>query len=382
MTHHFFDTNLLLLPPDKRPLVLDEIEEEAWVTEVTREELVEIRGADEAKRLLAPFRVLDFHTLYGLDPGACPVYFTYLQGMFNPAPLGREDLPEEFMLAKTRRGHVITSAERAAYDELMRRASSSRSTLADGTEKDARLRKIERFDAKSRKKIRRAARDNHKNQLNDSRSMALMIYYALKTKSDVSLYTADADALNLMLKWLDSAALRMTLTTKIGASLTFPDWERLHRGESVSRAFNFKQLISERSNNFNFLTAGRDPSIRFALKLWDQEERCLDEEEGFRLSIEHAELLSQMHGSYFCHFSPNQKHWNWFKYRWRLGSEDESLNIEVLLKNPVTSQLRVPAKDHDLFCQYRREEAARNSSFFSDFTLIDDMPAAGPREQS
>jgi hypothetical protein len=365
---HFADTNLFMIPSDKRPNL--SALKPVWVTEPTQSELAELLGADAAQRALADCKVLDFKSLYESDPGMCPVYYSYIAAMFNPANLGVENFWDDLFMSKLHRGEVPSSDEEAAYKEFRKRSSSSQKHLPDGREKPTDYLRLEAMAASARKKARRGARDKHPNRLNDIRSMALMLYNALRKRENTTFYTADTDALQLMITWVDSMSMRFTMIKEILKQLSTHDRKILSRGRTVNLYFNYAEFVAEKMRFHRALLHDNSSAkqVEFVLKLWQPSLLQFQNDHWLSFGEEAADCLSNMHSNYWCFFSPNPTQGNWLRYNYHWPPEpgETRLRVEVARKTLVRPG-PAPLQLHDVVCEYRKEEAAGNAARWSDF---------------
>jgi hypothetical protein len=378
---NFFDSNFLIYDRAQLPSGLPE--SPRWITETVRSEVRALLPPAEAEKRLGVFDALTFDEIYALDPGICPVYYSYVVSMFSPANLGSEEFFEDLYVAKARRGETISSEEEEALNFLRNRSSRSKAVLPGGISKPADYKRLEAMTAKSRKKIRAAARDRHRNEMNDARSMALMIYHALRTMTNVNFYTADGDTFDLMLKWLDSMAMHSTMVSAISSQMTPQKYAQLLADRKLQLRFKYADFLHAKHARHRALARRNptEPAVRFTIKHWNLKEMQFGSDEGFALTGADAAFLSQMHVDRWCYFSPNMSQGNWFRYQYPGPPADPSadLVVDVFPKTFVKAQAGEALHTHNHVCQYRRDDAANNVSRFSSF-VAPSAPGTSTRE--
>lgn len=149
---HFFDTNFFVLQSDVLPALKHVPMQRRWVTETVSREVNDKLGESAAQQALAQHHVLSFDDLYREDANVCRTFYAYVESIYSPANVGSADFYAEMMLSRRIKG-IANEQDNRTYEELRRMAAAGRATLPGGLAKPPGLRKLERYDAKTRKKI-------------------------------------------------------------------------------------------------------------------------------------------------------------------------------------------------------------------------------------
>jgi hypothetical protein len=373
-TTNFLDTNFLLLPQETLPELAGAPESSRWVTETTRQEVVETVGELPARELLeGRFQTLCFNDLYGDDPGIRPVYYWYILSMYNPANVGSEDFYEDLFISNLIRGLNITDEDQKAHEQIRRRSSSSHTYDRLGRPKAEFLRHLEDLQSRTFKKARKAAQDRHPAYLRDIRTLSLILYNTLTSEKDAVFYTTDADPIPLVLKWLDLMCMRSTLSACILPGIGSAGMRTLTRWGTLVFYLGYEDFVRKRKQVFCSLVSDRwkEAGVRLTIRRWNQTGHRFEEDIWLTFTRDVAKAVSTMHGNLWCHFTKNDTLGNWlrFHYYWPPAHPQETrIRVEVTRKPLVNRMsIAVSPEAHGDKCKYRKEDASGEIASWSDF---------------
>lgn len=371
---HFFDTNFLLLPAATLPKLSSDPTSSRWITETTKQELIEKLGEQSAREVLdGTFQTLRFNDIYRENPGICPVYYWYILAIYNPANVGSEDFIEDVYNSKFIRGDNITDKDRKAYEKIRRR--SSRGHLLDpiGKPKDVFFRYLEDLQARTSKKAKKAAQDRHPAYLRDIRTLSLILYNTLTSKEDVIFYTTDGDPIPLLLKWLESMTMRLALNAEIHPCIDPAGMRTLIRGGTLEFYLNYEDFIKRTQKIYADLVNDqwKETGVRFTIRRWNQIKLCFEEDVWLTFTDDIAENFSNMHGNLSCHFTKNDTLGNWlhFHYYWPPAQPQEKrIRVEVTKKALINrTPIVVSPQTHEDTCKYCKDDANGEIASWSAF---------------
>jgi hypothetical protein len=359
---HFFDTNFFLLDSAVLPDLGNVPWPRRWTTETVLDELTEKGREATARSVAASHQVLRFNDLYLDDANACPVFYAYIMAMYSPAVVGGESFYEELLLSRRIKG-VSEDDEKRLYDRLRSEAASGHHQLPDGTSKPESLRRLERHDSATKKKIAATIRDGHPALIRDAKNLALSLYYCLRTKQNVVFYTADADPVSLLFRWLEAMSMRGTLVSEALRRLGEEGRVRVARDGIAKLVIPADEFIKNRLRWYKGIVydSYKTSGCRFTIKRWDQKQGCFEDDIYLTFESEVADVLARAHDNMWCHFTKNDELGNWCNivYEWppkNLSSNE--LRIAVRSKCVNGESLKVAIEEHDRECLYRRTDAA------------------------
>jgi hypothetical protein len=371
---HFFDTNFLVLPAATLPKLNHVPNSSRWITETTRQEIVEKLGEQSTREMLdGAFQTLRFNDLYRQNPGICPVYYWYILAMYNPANVGGEDFIEDFYTSMFIRGDNITDEVRKAYEQIRRRSSRGHVLDSTGQAKAKFLRYLEDLQARTSKKAKKAVQDRHPAYLRDIRTLSLILYNTLASKKNVVFYTTDGDPIPLLLKWLESMSMRLTLETEILPRIDSGEGRTLMRGGTLEFYLNYNNFIRRRTGVFNDFVYDewKRAGVRFEIKRWNQHQQRFEGGMWLTFPDNIAQLVSNKHGNLSCHFTKNDMAGNWlrFLYYWPPAQPEETrIRVEVTKKNLLNrTSIGVSPEPHEDTCKYRTADASGEIASWSEF---------------
>jgi hypothetical protein len=372
---HFFDTNFLVLPEAKLPLLKHVPDGPRWITETVRQEAIEKLGATAERDIDARYEALRFRDLYRLDPGICPTYYYYVLAMYNPANVGSEDFLADMYNSRVIKNVALTEQEKRAYQRDRRQLSSGRTHDDSGRPKGDGHRFLERLASRTRKKATTAMRDKHPAYLRDIRSLALILYNCLSTRQNTIYYTTDGDPIALFLKWLDSMTMWMTLVNASLEKITSAERGHIAGGGRIDVRLDAAAFVERRYKLFEgfVLDRRKKQACRFTIKRWNQEASTFDEDVYLWFDDKVAEGLTRAHGPLSCHFTMNAERGNWvdMRYHWPPAKEDlGKLRVNLARKRIVNQEsLSVSPEVHDDRCRYRQEDASGEMADWSQFVV-------------
>lgn len=375
-TAYFFDTNFLVLPQEILPKVSDVPVTSRWVTETTRQEVVEQLDEQSARELVdgdSGFAVLRFNDLYREDPKICPVYYWYVLSMYNPANIGSNDFFEEYYLSMTIRGQEISDALRKAHGQVRKRSSTGHLRDPSGEPKHEFLRHLEDMQSRTSKKGRKSVHDGHPAYLRDIRTLSLILYNTLTTKKNTVFYTTDVDPAVLLLKWLASMSMRLALITSILPKIDRTGCNALMGGAVLEFFIDYGEFARRRMGMLKDLIGDqwKESGVRLTIRRWNQVQKSFDEDIWLTFPDDVADTLSNLHGNLWCHFTANDNLGNWLHFHYYWPPEEPTdirIRVEVKTKSRlnVTTTL-VPPEAHDDTCAYRRDDVSGKICSWSEF---------------
>lgn len=375
-TSYFFDTNFLLLPQSLLPKLKHGRIEPLWITETTRQELIDKLGLSSVKQIThGRYKILRFNDLYREDPGICPVYYYYVLSMYNPANIGSEDFGEQLYRSRVIRGEEIGEKERRQYEKMRRCSPVGHALDPSGKPKDAFFRHLEDLRRRVTNKAKRAFQDKHPAYMRDIKNLALILYYALSKRRNVTYYTTDGDPIPLFFTWLDSMSMWLTLNVSVLSGLGDEGRRSVMRGETREILLDYLDFVERRGKMFRRFVSNRwkEAGLRFAVRHWDQNERRFSKDIHVVFTDEMAEELSSAHGNLSCHFTKNDTYGNWLELHyhpyWRPSKPEETqVRVVVNKKSIINRSSRwVAPEEHDKNCSYREEDRTGEMSSWSAF---------------
>lgn len=340
-----------------------------WVTETVRQEVSEKSGAEALAMLDRSFRTLSFNDLYEHEPRACPVFYWYVLAMYNPATVGSWSFIDDQFESKLIKG-TATPDEREDFRKARCEMGNMYAGLAKG---DPVLERLERMEARMRKKSRRSLQDRHPAYIRDIKNLSLAIYYALSSRQNAVYYTADGDLVVLLVKWFDSMTTWVSLLHHVLPKLSSLDRTLIMRGGTIDIVLDFADFVREKHRLYLGLLNDRQKTkaCRFTIKYWNRTDRKLEEEVYFWFNDNIAGWLADLHGPMSCGCSANANLGNWLRliYHWPPDPAHEGkLRVQVKRKAIVNRKsTSIPPSEHDRLCKYRREDANGKIQDWSQF---------------
>lgn len=370
---HFFDANLFILPPALLPALKHVPQARRWVTETVRNEVIEHLGAENAEASLRGYKTLMFDDLYRENARVCPVFYYSVMGMLLPANVGAEDFAENEILARIAKG-TVSDTMMETYRVLRRRSSTTHTNDPDGNPKTDLHKRLDRIATTSKRKFLRALRDGHQSAARDAKTMALMLYQAASTRQNLIFYTADADSIHLLLKWVDSITMRVALESMALRPLRKTERAHAQRGGWVDFSIDAAEFFKVRQRlHFDFLRDAMmlETGCRFTIKQWLPSERRFAEDIYVVFSEETADALTDMHGSKCCPTTINDNYGNWarIRYHWPPAPGYEGrLRVEVRAKEILNHAVVVISpEEHNRICSYQIDDAHERLGNWNDF---------------
>lgn len=350
----------------------DEIGEgQRWITETTHTELADKVHVTHLHEVNARYKTLYFNDLYRQSPAICPTYYWFILNAYNPANVGVREFLEEYFHSRALKGMPLSGAEQATYEVLRR--SDPRGIDVDplGKPKTDEYRQLEKLEANLKRKAKQSVRNEHPTLLNDIRSFSLAMYYMLTTRQDMVFYTGDGDIQPLMLKWLDSVAMRMVLLREVAERLNERIKDDLYKKKVFEFKLDYATVMTKRQLAFIKLieTPINEPAVRFTMRRWNWRTAQFEGDYWLTFSEKEAQQISSMHGNFWCKYSQNDEFLNWVRIVYELTVGDVSKEIVVR----VTSKALVIWNElghtvlHQCQCRYRRDDASGGISKWSDF---------------
>ena len=366
---HFFDTNFVIRGEAEMPSLRNVPLQSRWITETVRQEVSERTDAEALTAIDASFRTLSFNDLYEHDPRVCPVFYWYVLAMYNPATVGSWSFIDDQFESKLIKG-TATPDERDDFRKTRCQMGNMYAGLAKG---NPALERLERMEARMRKKSRRSLQDRHPAYIRDIKNLSLAVYYALSSRQNTVYYTADGDLVVLLVKWFDSMTTWVSLMHHVLAKLSSLDRTLIMGGGTIDIVLDFADFVREKHRLYLGLLNDRRKSkaCRFTIKYWNRADRKLEEEVYFWFDDKVAGWLADLHGPMSCGCSANAEFGNWLRliYHWPPDAAHEGkLRVQVKRKAIVNrTSTSIPPSEHDRLCQYRREDASGRIQGWSQF---------------
>jgi hypothetical protein len=355
---HFFDTNYLIRPESDLPSLKNVPLKSRWITETVRQEAMERLSGTAMDAIDRSFRTLTFSDLYEEDHRVCPVFYWFVLSMYNPATVGSASFLNDWFDSRLIK-KAVTQEDREIYQKL-RRQSGGRAAMKTGTATASN--RLDHMATRLHKKARRSLQDKHPSYIRDIKSLSLALYHSLSSRQNAVYHTTDGDPAILLLKWLDSMTMWITLGKNVLSRLAAIDRQTIMGGGRVNMVLDFAEFAREKSKVLHSMLSDRRKTnaCRFTIKHWNQLERRLDEDVYLVFEEEIAGWLANLHGPLSCGGTANAEVGNWLglRYHWPPdGAHLGKLRVQAYRKSVVRSQpMAITASEHDRRCRYRQDD--------------------------
>lgn len=371
---YFFDTNFFLLHKNKLPKFIFTFNRKYLITESAKKEIIDKIGKKKfQEKINDKYKTIYFDDLWEKNQVVCPVYYHYISCILNPANVGSKDFYIEWRDSRRIKNIKLSAEEQKIYKNKRRRDIRGTSLDPLGNPRTGLIKFLDQLHSRTTKKAKKALQDNHPAYIQDIRSLALILIYALINRKNVSYYTSDGDAITLFIKWLDSLTMRLALNIFILPKLSSKNKQELLHGKTLEYFIDYNDFVKKRIGLFQDLCSDwwKEKGFQIKIKYWDQKARQFHNAISITLTEETADFISNLHGGLECNFAKNDILGNWLRYHyyWPPNHPGEKrIKIEVSRKNIINNGSYITdPQTHNKNCRYRKEDKSGNLNFLSQF---------------
>ena len=371
---YFFDTNFFLLHKNKLPRFIFALNRNYLITESTRKEIIDKIGKKKfQEKVNGKYKTTYFDNLWKENQVVCPVYYHYISCMLNPANVGNEDFYIEWRNSRRIKNIELSAEEQKIYENKRRRDIRSTSLDPLGKPRTGLLKFLDQLHSRAAKKASKSLHDNHPAYIQDIRSLALVLTYALTNRKNINYYTTDGDIVILFLKWLGSLTMGLALNIFILPKLTNKNKQELLHGKTLEYFIDYNDFVKERIGLMRDLCSDwwKARGFQIKVKYWNQKARQFHNV-SITLTKEMADFISNFHGGLECNFAKNDTLGNWLRYHYYWppnNPREKRIKIEVSRKNIINNSSYITdPQTHNKNCRYRKEDKSGNLNFLSQFS--------------
>jgi len=365
----FLDSNLIfrnLNQHNSYPTLSRKLLSQYFITDTIAEEISALEKNGLSKIFFCKYRILGFSSIRKKYPFVCPIYYTLISWMYNPANIASLEFPIHLIQSLKLRGRQLTKVQNNLYMKCMDRVKrGAESTInSDGKPKTALAKNMDiSLSQYLKKKIKNRG---SKNLLNDYKNVCLALLFTLLKKQNTTFITADRDLLAIVLTLTESIAQNSTFHFMILPTLSDLDKRNLLAGKMITRFLSFKEFQKKFERVLSDLLNPywKKNHIYFSIKLWDEQNKSFIEELMINFDSIGQESILHTHGPLSCHFAKNDTHGNWLHYQFWPPPPPPSpdvVKIIVTAKKIINRRnIFVPDAIHKLNCKYAIDDSMDN----------------------
>jgi len=361
----FLDSNLIfrnLNQDNSYPTLSRKFISQYLITDTVAEEILALQKSGLSKVFFYRYRVLGFSSLREKYPFVCPIYYTLISWMYNPANIASPEFPIHLIQSLKLRGRKLTRVQNNLYMKLMDRVKRGLDSTINfgGKPKTDLARNMDiSLSQYLKKKIKNRG---SKNLLNDYKNISLALIFTLLRKQNTTFMTADRDLLATVLTLTESIAQNSTFHFLILPTLSDSDKRDLLAGKMVTRFLSFREFQKKFNGVLSDLLNPywKKNHICFSIKLWDEKTKKFIEELIINFDSIGQESILHTHGPLSCHFAKNDTHGNWLHYQFwpPPPASPDVVKVIVTAKKIINRRnIFVPDAIHKLNCKYAIDDS-------------------------
>jgi len=382
-TVYFFDANIIVRSSkerqDKRMLKLFTITNRYFLADPVYFEVNRLLDKSFKFNTRRKFKTMSIKLLKERRPESCPLYHNFLLGMHNPAIINSPSFMPELIISQIIKEKNISKEENVIWDKLIgainKGKNRSLNIFNEATTQEENI--IDEAFSKAIKKKRSSIINEDSNYLNDQKSIALALTYALLDKKNVFLVSSDYDLVYSFICVTEHIVQQIIFLHFIGKAISEDPClkERILKEEKVTLYIK-KEEFDKVDNDIRSDVFSRDwkkAGFKFGIKFWHTQQQKYYNHLYLNFDEKTLDMLTHLHGGFNCPFVRNVDYFNWFKlqYFWPPSPSDIKNNvikIELRKKdNLYRETVPVPWQIHYTKCFYSSAEQGgvikKNTSF-------------------
>lgn len=360
---YFLDTNILIKREKRKknpPISFFEYLNGLKTTEATFNELVEKRNGGALLRqiLFDRLNVVNFNDLYQKSVAICPVYYTLISSIYNPANICSEffiiQLIQSMKFAEKKLEKTHTQLYQQLMDELAQFAKNAKEdTGLSLLDKNINISTYKFYKKRISKKQR-----NSPAAFNDYRSFITAFLYSVINKQNVIFVTADRDFFTIHRNLIESIAQESVFKSMILEKLTDVEKDKLLSGKGrVTKYLSYKQF-KENVDNFiqDMISCDWQKEFTtFSIRFWDYEKEQYAKDLVLYIDTTLNEIILNTHSNLSCYSAKNDTYSNWLGYYYWPPSQHNEDTIKLVIyakKIKNIQQLPFSPIEHNRVCKY------------------------------
>lgn len=316
------------------------------------------RGVELRKRLFRKLKVVNFDDLYRKHNSICPVYYTLISSVYNPANISSEYFLLQLIQSMKLREKTINTSMNVVYQKLMTQLSE----MAKSAGKNNGLSLLDKSITISthkfyKKRINKKQR-NSPAAFNDYRSFITAFLYGVINNKNVIFVTTDRDFFTIHRNFVESVAQEAVFKQMILENLSNAERRKiLSKKSKVTKFISYKQFKINVDNFIQDMIScnWQKKCTTFSLRYWDVETGQYAKDLVLHIDTMLSEIILNTHSNLSCYSAKNDTHGNWIGYYYwpPTPKNEDTIKLVVYAKKIINKrQLSFSPIDHDKICKY------------------------------